>query len=85
MNIAIRGYWVTTWMLGMAPEERRAVMKQSLEYMRSGVVVPHTGKPFSLEKVQEAFAEANRPGRSSDGKAMLVTDEKCAQKLKAEL
>jgi hypothetical protein len=38
-----------------------------MDLMATGIMLPHSGKTFSLHEIKEAFTEANRPGRSSDG------------------
>jgi NADPH:quinone reductase-like Zn-dependent oxidoreductase len=73
-GVQVNGYWVTPWLMGLpTAADRRAKMTEAMDLMASGVLVPHSGNTFALQDVQAAFAEANRPGRSSDGKVLLVT------------
>lgn len=73
-GVSVNGYWVTPWLMGLpTAADRRAKMTEAMELMASNVLVPHSGTSFALADVVAAFAEANRPGRSSDGKVLLVT------------
>jgi len=76
-DVTVRGYWVTPNIMGMAAAERVAKMKEAMDFMAKGTVVPHSGNKFGLQDVAAAVKEANRPGRSSDGKALLETPATC--------
>lgn len=84
-DVTVRGYWVTPNIMGLAAAERVAKMKEAMDLMAKGTVVPHSGRKFGLEDVAAAVMEANRPGRSSDGKALLKTPAECMMKADKEL
>jgi NADPH:quinone reductase-like Zn-dependent oxidoreductase len=84
-DVTVSGYWVTADVSQRDPAARRKLMRQAMDYMEEGVVVPHTGKKFPLEQAVDAVKESNTPGRSSEGKVLLVTDPECFNEMKAEL
>jgi trans-2-enoyl-CoA reductase len=79
-DVTVSGYWVTTDVGQREPVARRKLMREAMDYIESGIVVPHTGQQFALESFADAVNESNKPGRSSEGKVLLVTDQKCYNK-----
>jgi trans-2-enoyl-CoA reductase len=79
-DVTVSGYWVTTDVGQRNALERRKLMRQAMDYIEKGIVVPHTGKKFRLEQCAEAIRESNKPGRSSEGKVLFVTDPVCYMK-----
>jgi trans-2-enoyl-CoA reductase len=79
-DVTVSGYWVTTDVGQREPLQRRKLMREAMDYIASGVVVPHTGKQFALEQFVDAVNESNKPGRSSEGKVLMVTDPTCYAK-----
>lgn len=70
----------------MQPKERASKFTEMLDIMAKGIVKPTSGAKFALADFSAAYAESGRPGRSSDGKAMIVTEAECLHKdIKEEL
>ena len=79
-DVTVSGYWVTTDVGQREPVQRRKLMREAMEYIEKGIIVPHTGKQFALEQFADAVNESNKPGRSSEGKVLMVTDQTCYAK-----
>jgi NADPH:quinone reductase-like Zn-dependent oxidoreductase len=79
-DVTVQGYWLTVDVHHKEPAARRNLMRQAMDYIEKGIVVPHTGKQFALEQFASAVEESNKPGRSSEGKVLLVTNQKCLVK-----
>lgn len=80
-DVTIKGYWVQAALLKEEdPRKRQKLMGEALKTVEiKNDLASQVGKRFLMDDVREAFMEANREGRSSDGKALLVTDPACAQ------
>jgi trans-2-enoyl-CoA reductase len=79
-DVTVQGYWLSTDVHHKEPAARRKLMRQAMDYIEKGIVVPHSGKQFALEQFAAAVEESNKPGRSSEGKVLLVTNQKCLVK-----
>jgi NADPH:quinone reductase-like Zn-dependent oxidoreductase len=85
-NVSIEGFWISPWLMKLDRSARREKVEEVMRLMESEAVLPHSGRTFSLSEAKAAFQEANRDGRSSDGKAMFVIPAQCMQRgFKAEL
>lgn len=68
--VKVRGFWLSDFLAETPAKERATVVREVFEGMLEGTLaIPPGGKHFSLEDVQEAIAEATKPGRG--GKAFL--------------
>ena len=63
-DVTIKGYWVTPNTMALSALERVARVQQVVDLMAAGVVVPHSGKTFGLDQINDAFEEANRLGHT---------------------
>ncbi|KAJ3287728.1 hypothetical protein HK104_008476 [Borealophlyctis nickersoniae] len=68
-GIVFTGYWVTAEMAKASSEELDAWTGEALELMGKGLMKPYTGERYPLEKVKEAVAKSQQPGRG--GKVLL--------------
>lgn len=82
-GVSTTGYWVARDLSTRPVSDRRKVLQETMRLLERNVIIPHTGQIFPLDHVREAVLEANRPGRSSDGKVLLKTRPECAKRSRA--
>ncbi|CAL8467965.1 g7503 [Coccomyxa elongata] len=67
-NVNVTGFWMVKWVeqLGEARDEK---LKDVMDLLEQGVIVPFSGKKFPLEQANEAIAESWKEARG--GKVFL--------------
>ncbi|BBK29912.1 NADPH:quinone reductase-like Zn-dependent oxidoreductase [Stella humosa] len=68
-DITVRGFWLTNWMRRAGGERRAALIARLAGLMGQGLVVPPVAAILPLDRIAEAVAAAERPGRA--GKVLL--------------
>ena len=68
-DLALRGFWLSTWMRRATPERRTALIQRLSGLMGAGLVVPPVAAVYPLARIVDAVAAAERPGRA--GKILL--------------
>ena len=62
-GIAVKGFWLTTWMREATPEARREVAETVLGNLASGAIQLPVEASYPLDQIAEAVRHAEREGR----------------------
>ena len=70
-NLKVEGFWLTTWMASLSPEETEKAFKIVFTHLLSQKVKVDVEATFPLEQFKEALATYEKEGRN--GKIILVS------------
>lgn len=69
-NITLRGFWLSKWFIGAAPEQRMAVFAEIARLIAGGKLKSRIHATYPIERIKEAVAAAAAGER--DGKVLIV-------------
>lgn len=70
-NLKVEGFWLTTWMAGLSPEETQKAFKTVFSHLLSQKIKVDVEATFPLEQFREALAAYEKEGRN--GKIILTS------------
>jgi len=70
-NLKVEGFWLTSYMENLSPEQRKTVFKTVFTYLLSNKVKVDVQDSFPLEQFKEALEAYEKGGRN--GKVLLVS------------
>jgi NADPH:quinone reductase-like Zn-dependent oxidoreductase len=70
-NLKVEGFWLTSYMESLSPEERKSMFKTVFTYLLSNKVKVDVQDSFPLEHFKEALEAYEKGGRT--GKVLLVS------------
>lgn len=68
-NLTIKGFWLTTWIMGLSKEEMMEVTKNVFGSLTTEQLKTATEKKYTLDEVVDAIKHSETPGRK--GKIIL--------------
>ncbi|MFD2201081.1 zinc-dependent alcohol dehydrogenase family protein [Shivajiella indica] len=70
-NLKVEGFWLTTWMAGLSPEESQKAFKTVFSHLLSQKVKVDIEATYPLEQYKDALVAYEKGGRN--GKILLVS------------